>query len=422
MIVLSILIQMVAAVLTLRFMRVSERWRGWNLAWMFAFFAIFLNVVFGANCFFDCVSHSGFPSSLPSAPYVTPEISFFMILGITGGFPVSNYFQRLEESIVKNDGVLEALCKASPIGIFRTDRRGQYFYVNQWWRKITGLSLEQAKGDGWAKSLHPEDRDRVAKDWKEAAEKGLSFQAEYRFQHSNGKITWALGQAEAEIDSLGKIYGYVGTITDITKRKMAESLISGRNIILELIATGCPLQETLDALTLSVEEQTNDLYCSLLLLDSTGKRLFNGSSPHLPKDYVKAIDGVFIGPSVGSCGTAAYNKEVIIVEDIASDPLWTDYKESPLSHGLRACWSAPILGSKGQCLGTFALYYIETRTPTEWELDLIKNSAHIAGLAIERNRDETALKEANDQLERRVQERTAKLKEEEAYQIGRAHV
>ncbi len=413
--VLSILIQLVAAVLALRLMRVSERWPGWNLVWMFVFFVISLNVIFGAICFFDCVSLDGFPSSLPSAPYVTPEISFFMILGVAGGFPVSKFFERLEESIVTNEGVLQNLYKVSPVGIFRTDPRGQCFYVNLRWCEIAGLSLEQAKGDGWTKSLHPEDRDRVARDWHEAAEKGLPFQAEFRFQHSNGKITWVLGQAEAEKDSSGKIYGYVGTITDIAKRKKAESLISGRNKILELIATGCPLQETLDALTLSVEEQANDLYCSLLLLDSTGKRLFNGSSPHLPKDYVKSIDGVSIGPSVGSCGTAAYNKEVIIVEDIASDPLWADYKKNPLSYGLRACWSAPILSSKGQCMGTFALYYNETRTPTEWELGLIKNSAHIAGLAIERHRDENALKEANDQLEQRVQERTAKLKEEEAY-------
>jgi len=413
--ILSILIQILAAVLVLKLMAVSEKWPGWNLAWMFVFFVISLNIIFGAVCFFDCVSLDGFPSSLPSAPYVTPEISLFMILGVAGGFPASKYIQRLEESIVKNDGVLETLCKASPIGIFRTDRRGQCFYVNLRWSEITGLSLEQARGDGWTKSLHPEDRDRVAGEWCEAAEKGLSFQAEYRFQHSNGKITWVLGQAEAERDSLGKICGYVGTITDIAKRKKAESLIAGQNKILELIATGCPLQETLDALTLTVEEQTNGLYCSLLLLDESGKRLFNGSCPHLPKGYIKAIDGFAIGPSVGSCGTAAYHKEVIIVEDIASDPLWADYKKTPLSYGLKACWSAPMLSSKGQCLGTFALYYNETRTPTEWELDLIKNSAHIAGLAIERNQGEIALKEANDQLERRVQERTAKLKEEEAY-------
>lgn len=894
--VLSILIQVMAAVLALRLMRMTKKWRVWNLVFMFVFFAIFMNVVYGSVCFFDCLSLGEFPSTLHSAPFVTPEISFFMIFGVAGAFPVLKSFKPSRKPIEKDDGLLQTLHKVSSVGIFRTDPEGLCFYANPRWCEISGVSPEQAKGTGWVESLDPEDRDRVAKEWQEAAENGGSFQSEYRFLHPGGKTTWVLGQAEAEKNSSGKVIGYVGTITDITeskqvkedlqsthllldairhaqsqyianrnsklifddllsnilqltqskfgfigevvhvpegkaylkthtitnfswnreiqklynqypdigmefydldtlfeavissgdpvianrppkdpvngdlrcghpalssflglplfhrgsmigmvgianrptgyaeeifeylqpalttcsnllqafrndehrkraeealkdseknykvisnqmrlivegtsphsgeeflrslvcqlgqvlgvryalvgefttkeknkiqslacwgdgkladnieydlagspcqevvgknlcyfsdhvqelfpqdellfemgiksymglplldksghpigvlhvchdkpianppsarmilsifvaraemeiqrqhaedalkeseqrfkdlmdnatavvymkdfagryiqinalfekifhlkkgeiigttdheifpeeiadkliendrkvwakgepiefeevvklddglhtyisikfplkdshgntyavcgistditKRKKAELLIVGRNRILKLIATGCPLQETLNALSLSAEEQAKGLYCSILLLDESGKRLFNGSSPSLPNDYVKAIDGFDIGPDIGSCGAAAYKKELVIVEDIASDPLWAGFKKTPLTHGLRACWSAPICGSKGQCMGTFALYYNDVRKPTEMELGLIKSSAHIAGLAIERHRDETALINANDQLERRVQERTAQLKDNEAY-------
>ncbi len=874
----------------------SEKWSMWNLACTLACIAIFMDVVGEAVSCIDCLSLGGFPATLHSTPLVTQEISFLLIFGVAGVFPVIKPFKPSPESINKNDGPLHTSYKVSAVGIFRTDTQGFCFYVNPRWCDIAGRSPEQAKGEGWAQGLHPQDRDRVEEEWRVAARKGLAFQSEYRFQRSDGKITWVLGQAEAERDSSGKIIGYVGTITDIseskqvnenlqsthllldairhaqsqyianrnsklifddllsnilqltqskfgfigevahspegkaylkthtikniswnretqklynnypdigtefydldtlfeavidtgepvisngpfrdsgngggpqghpplnsflglpfyhggsmigmvgianrptdynehlfdylqpvlttcsnllqafrndeqrkrteealkkseknykvisnqmrlivegtssqsgeeflkslvsqlgqvlgvrhamvgeitgkrkdkirslanwgdgklvenieydlagtpcqevvghnlcyfsdhvqeefpqdellfemgiksymglplfdksgnpfgilnvchdqpianpssarmilsicvaraemeiqrqyaedalkeseqrfkdlldnatavvyikdlegrylqvnalfekllhiskreiigktdhdifphqvadvffdndrkvwakgepvefeeeleqddglhtyisvkfplqdshgktyavcgistdiTKRKMAESFIVGRNKILKLIATGCSLQETLDVLTRSAEEQAKGLYCSILLLDESGKRLFNGSSPSLPTDYVKAIDGFDIGPRAGSCGAAAYKEEMVIAEDIACDPLWADYKKTPLKYGLRACWSAPILSSNGQCLGTFALYYGEIRKPTEWELGLIKSSAHIAGLAIERHRDETALKEANDQLERRVRERTAQLEENEAY-------
>ncbi len=691
-----------------------------------AFFAIFLNIVYGSICFLGCVSVGECPSLLASAPYLTPEVSFFMVLGITGAFPVLKSFKRQQKSLADDNGLLQTLYEVSPVGVFRTDQQLGYIFVNPRWCELSGLSLEQAKGDGWFKGLHPEDRNRVRKEWHEAVGKELPFHLEYRFQSPDGQIVWVLAQAEPEKDLSGKTSGYVGTITDIsehkktredlqsshllldairhaqsqyianrnsklifddllsnilqltqsnfgfigevaqgpegkvrlkthtirnfawtrevqklydqnpdigvefydldihfesvlktgkpvisnepaqdpnkggsfrghpplnsflglpfyhggivigmvglanrpagyneelieylqpvlttcsnllqafrndeqrkrtedalkeseqrfkdlldnatavvcmkdfegryiqvnalfekifhlgkreiigktdfdifpkeiahvlvendrkvwakgepiefeevaklddglhtyisvkfplkdsqgethavcgistdiTKRKADESFIVARNNILERIATGCSLKETLDALTRSVEEQTNGLFCSTLLMDESGRRLFNGSSPSLPKGYVNAIDGIAIGPHIGSCGTAAFNKELIIVEDIASDPLWADYKKTPLKFGLRACWSAPILSSKRECLGTFALYYRETRKPTQGELDLIKSSAHIAGLAIERHRDETVLKKANDQLELRVQERTAQLKSNEAY-------
>src|SRR5207245_4902491 len=120
----------------------------------------------------------------------------------------------------------------------------------------------------------------------------------------------------------------------------------------------------LDAVCRLVEELASDSLSSILLLDPNANRLRHGAAPSLPSLYTEAIDGLAIGPSTGSCGTAAYRAEPVIVSDIARDPLWADYRDLALAHGLRACWSTPIQSSDGTGLGTFAIYYREPRSPT----------------------------------------------------------
>ena len=120
------------------------------------------------------------------------------------------------------------------------------------------------------------------------------------------------------------------------------------------------------------------MVCSVLLLDDDGVHLRHGAGPSLPDEYNRAIDGVTIGPNVGSCGTAAFRGKSIFVEDIASDPLWANFKDLALSHGLRACWSTPILDSQQQVLGTFAVYYREPAQPTALHLRLMEIATRIA--------------------------------------------
>ena len=126
-------------------------------------------------------------------------------------------------------------------------------------------------------------------------------------------------------------------------------------------------------------------------MDHDKKTLRLGAAPSLAETYNRAIDGIKIGPAVGSCGTAAYKNERVIVPDIAIDPLWADYCELALSHGLRACWSLPIVSTTGTVLGTFACYYSEPRSPSALEYDLIERAAHLAGIAIERKHAEQTL-------------------------------
>src|SRR5262249_24562747 len=130
------------------------------------------------------------------------------------------------------------------------------------------------------------------------------------------------------------------------------------------------------------------MLCSVKLLDQDRQTLHHGAAPSLPAAYNQAIDGAPIGPSAGSCGTAAFRAEMVVVSDIVTDPLWAKFRPLALPHGLRACWSSPILSTGGAVLGTFAMYYREPRSPSSAEVALIERAAEIAGMAIERKRFE----------------------------------
>ncbi len=166
-------------------------------------------------------------------------------------------------------------------------------------------------------------------------------------------------------------------------------LLRGQTRLLEMIAVGKALPEVLQALCDLVEQQVPGMLCSVLLLE--GDRLRDGAGPSLPDDYRRAIDGVEIGPGVGSCGTAAHTRLPVVVSDIATDPLWDGYRALALGHELRACWSSPILANDGRCLGTFAMYYGEVRTPTRRDWQLIEIATDVAKVAIERHRTSTEL-------------------------------
>jgi signal transduction protein with GAF and PtsI domain len=120
-----------------------------------------------------------------------------------------------------------------------------------------------------------------------------------------------------------------------------------------------------------------DMLTSILLLE--GNRLWHGAAPNLPRSYCMAIDGGEIGPSAGSCGTAAYCRHPIYVADVAKDPLWIDYRHLALEHGLQACWSTPIMDQAGAVLGTFAIYHLTARGPTRDEVRAIRTiTEHVA--------------------------------------------
>jgi DNA-binding CsgD family transcriptional regulator len=167
----------------------------------------------------------------------------------------------------------------------------------------------------------------------------------------------------------------------LSERGYALAFIESQSGILERLARGAPLETVLGVLVLAIESLSDGMLGSVLLLSRDG-RIKHGAAPSLPRAYVTAIDGIKIGPAVGSCGTAMYLGEAVISPDITTDPLWRDYRKLALKHGLRACWSAPIVSPGGDVLGAFALYYREPRHPHPRELRLVEVGAQLAAIAI----------------------------------------
>ncbi len=173
--------------------------------------------------------------------------------------------------------------------------------------------------------------------------------------------------------------------------RLIDTFSGGQRDVLERIAGGAPLAELLERIVYLVEQQANEMSCSILLLDDEKRRIRHGAAPSLPDAYNQAINDVEIGPEAGSCGTAAYLRERVIVEDIATHPYWAAFKEKALEHGLKACWSTPIFSPSREVLGTFAMYYREPRGPSPQEIGWVDAASHLAAVALCRDAADRAL-------------------------------
>lgn len=179
---------------------------------------------------------------------------------------------------------------------------------------------------------------------------------------------------------------------DPDKRKRAVDLLDAQKTILEQINSDAPLAEVLELICMAIEEQGTGMLCSVLLLDDEREHLLHGAAPSLPDDYCEAIDGISIGPNVGSCGTAAFTGLPCIVEDITVHPNWAAFKGLAHDvHGLRSCWSTPIRSYDGDVVATFAIYSREAKSPTLADRKLIDFSAHLVGIAVNRHKEMRAL-------------------------------
>jgi PAS domain S-box-containing protein len=198
-------------------------------------------------------------------------------------------------------------------------------------------------------------------------------------------------------------------IVDVTARKLAAELRDGKNALLEMIARGAALPETLDKLVRLIEAQLEGGHCTVMLLNPDGVTVQSAAGPTMPPAYMNALNGLPIGPAAGSCGTAMYRKQTVIVSDILNDPLWEPYRNAAVHYGLRACWSMPIVQDKDKVLGSFAMYYHEERAPNEDDRRLIHAATHLAGIAIASTRREEELQRHREHLEELVAARTAEL-------------
>jgi len=200
----------------------------------------------------------------------------------------------------------------------------------------------------------------------------------------DGELRPCIAKGFPERNASGRVVRIAGLVQDITERKQAEQYERFRSHTLEMLASSEPLAEVLESIVRGVEQFNPGMLCSILLLDLEGRHLCKGVAPSLPDFYNAALEGIEIGVGVGSCGTAAFTGERMIVADIATHPYWTAYKDLAASAGLGACWSQPIRGASGKVLGTFAIYHRAPHTPAPADIALIEQTASLTSIAIER--------------------------------------
>ncbi len=269
-------------------------------------------------------------------------------------------------------------------------------YLNRAALELVGLpDLETALKLKGTDFFFPEDRALIVNEFLPQVLRQGGSEVETRFRHfETGAAIWILCNVFAVHNTKGQVAGWATVSRDITERRHAEMLLEGQRQVLEMIATGSSLAKILTQLMLLIEAQSPGMLGSILLLDVDGTHVRHGAAPSLPAEYIAAVDGQAIGPVAGSCGTAAYRKEQVFVEDIASDPLWENYRAIALPHGLRACWSTPMLDEHGQVLGTFAMYYKEPKLPDPEHLQLIDTTVQAAVIAINRHQSEQTLRQS----------------------------
>ncbi|PKM12923.1 MAG: histidine kinase [Gammaproteobacteria bacterium HGW-Gammaproteobacteria-3] len=275
----------------------------------------------------------------------------------------------------------------------------QLTYVSKEAETLLGYPLASwtSEPDFWPRHIHPDDREWAVSYCLTETTAHREHKFEYRMMAADGRIVWLYDIVEPIIED-GKLKELVGVMVDITERKQVEAAFANRtgeltlqNRVLRNINQKMTLDQVLDTLTRQIEALHPEMICSVLLLDAHNK-LRHGAAPSLPDAYNRAIDGLAIGIGAGSCGTAAFLGERVIVADIKIHPLWSSYQDIARNANIQACWSQPIKNSTGQVLGTFAIYHRQPTLPTDSEILLIERYAELALLAIEHDRAEATIR------------------------------
>ena len=314
-----------------------------------------------------------------------------------------NALQITKENALKSQKQLLNIINGAKLGYWDWNYKTGENIVNETWLSMLGLS----RGDitnhisDWSNRIHPADKAGIEEIVQKHIKSGKNYVTEFRMKHTDGSWVWIKGSGSViKYDEQTKEpLQLCGTHQEITVRKQVEIRDKHRSYILELISSNKNLPVILDAIVRGVEEENSSMICSILLLDESGKYLMSGAAPSFPDFYNEAINGFEIGLNAGSCGTAAYTNERVIVEDIQNHPYWAPYKDLAKSANLASCWSEPIRSTQGKVLGTFAMYHNTVNKPTEANIILIEQSANLASIAIEKGQANLALKASDEQMQ-----------------------
>jgi PAS domain S-box-containing protein len=309
--------------------------------------------------------------------------------------------RRTEELHRQHEEQLHQFIERCPVSVAMFDGEMRYLAVSDRWLEDYHLGRDSLIGHS-----HYQVFPDIPERWKEIHRRCLAGAAERSeadlFRRADGSVTWLRWEICPWRDRRGEIGGIIIASKDITERVQTTAIMAAQKQILELIAADMPLDRVLEELARFIEEESGEAVCAITLLEPDGQSLSWGAAPNVPAALKQRWPRFPVGPCHGSCGTAVHRGELVVVSDLATDPLWEANHELPLNFGVRAISSMPIRGKQGEILGTFALNFTTPRSPSPYELHLMNAFAALAGIAIERRR-------AHDALETRVAERTHEL-------------
>lgn len=311
----------------------------------------------------------------------------------------------LDESRSKLADRLAIVLEATGVGTWEYEHRQRMVIRTATLNRLMHLPEDclQEPVEAVLARVEPADRGRVATVFAAMIDgRSEMFSIDYRECCADGRTLWLSTRGRVvERDADGSPLRSAGVTVDVTGRHRENDLLEFGNAILQSISSAAPLSQVLTRIAVEIERQETASHCSILLLDDSGQHLQGGVAPSLPAAYSAAIEGAPIGPRAGSCGTAAWRKAAVFVSDIASDPLWADYKDLALPHGLAACWSSPILSAVGEVLGTFAVYWPAPLNDVPADLQRnVEVATALAAVAIESEQREARLRKSIEELRR----------------------
>jgi PAS domain S-box-containing protein len=308
----------------------------------------------------------------------------------------------------KSDADLRATIDFVPELAWCNRADGCIEFTNRRWHDYTGLSSQEAHGSGWKAAIHPEDLVGLIEKWDALRDLDKPGQFQVRLRRSDGIYRWFLLRRQPLRDSTGSVVRWYATAVDIENRKQTETLRVAEKQTLEMIADNASLKDILNHLCTCIDVQVWPSVTTVLLMDPDGTRLWQSAGPLIPPGWIPVINPVPVALDAGLCGTAAFLKTRVIVNDVATEQNWHDeYRDVAIRNGIRAAWSAPILTNDNRVLGTFALYCPEPCVPTEADLALIEGAGRIARIAIERQRSQEDLRRALDEIQKSEAKRQA---------------
>lgn len=329
-------------------------------------------------------------SKSDSAPEPLPITSNDEIADLIRGFnSLLDTMRRQSEALKQSEFRWKFALEGTGDGLWDWSVPKSKVFFSKNWKEMLGYAEEDV-GNGleeWEKRVHPDDKPHVLEVLQAHLDgKTQVYVSEHRLLCKNGDYKWILDRGlTVSRDAQGKPLRLIGLHTDITERKRQEESKNLRNLILEMLASGEPMEVTLLAIVTGIEKMNPEMLCSILLLDRDGKRLANGVAPSLPNFFNNAVNGLEIGIGQGSCGTAAFTGQRVIVEDIATHTYWSKFRDYATRACLGACWSEPILSSDREVIGTFAIYHRYSHAPTPADIRIIEESAQLASIAISKN-------------------------------------